>query len=163
LGSTLQLPDASTVAELLSSTLGDKIEAKEEGARPPDAGEVTATYMDADGELKGALLLTTALAACLGAALVKLPPAAAMEAVAHGTFSDTLVDDLHEVLNIAAQLFRASGGRRIVLANVYLAAEPVPDEVAARLKQPAAALSLEIKIPRYTTGKMCLVSIASGG
>jgi hypothetical protein len=160
LSSIPQLPEASRVAALLSDTLGEKIDATGGGTGAPAPGEVTATYVDDKGEIRGACLLSLALAACLGAALVRVPPGAALEAASQKMLSETLVDTLHEVLNIAAQLFRTPASHRVFLGTVYLPGEQVPDAVAAKLKRPAAILNLEVKLPRYTTGKMSLVTLA---
>ena len=128
--------------------------------KTPATNEVTATFVDADGELVGACLLSLALAACLGAALVRIPAEAALEAAAAKKLSGMLRDAVYEVLNIAAQLFRTTDVRhRIVLGEVYVPGQPVPDSVAAQLKQPAATLKVEVKIPRYTNGMLTFVTI----
>ena len=158
-----QLPKVSTIVELLSDTLGEKIDVKavkEVAGKAPATYEVTATFVDADGELVGVCLLNLALAACLGAALVRIPADAALEAAAEKNLSGMLRDTVHEVLNIAAQLFRTTDVRhRIVLGQVYVPGQPVPDSVSAQLKQPKATLKVEVKIPRYTNGMLTFVAL----
>ena len=158
-----QLPKVSTIVTLLSDTLGEKIDVrvvKDVAGKTPATDEVTATFVDADGELVGACLLSLALAACLGATLVRIPAGAALEAAAEKKLSGMLLDTVHEVLNIAAQLFRTTDVRhRIVLGQVYVPGQPVPDSVAAKLKQPAATLKVEVNIPRCTTGKLMLLAL----
>ena len=133
-----QLPEVSTIVELLSDTLGEKIEVKAVKAvagKTPATDEVTVTFVDADGEVVGVCLLKLALAACLGAALVRIPADAALEAAAEKKLSGMLRDTVYEVLNIAAQLFRATDVRhRIVLGEVYMPGQPVPDSVAATVQ-----------------------------
>jgi anti-sigma factor RsiW len=159
----MQLPMVSTVVDLLSGTLGEKVDVKAVKAvagNKPMTDDVTATFVDADGELVGACLLNLALAACLGAALVRIPAPAALEAAATKKLSGMLGDALYEVLNIAAQLFRATDVRhRIVLGEVYVPGQPVPDSVAAQLKKPAATLKVELKIPHYTSGMLTFVTL----
>jgi hypothetical protein len=158
-----QLPQVSTIAALLSDTLGEKIEVKaikQVAGKAPATEEVTATFVDADGEVVGACLLSLALAACLGATLVRIPADAALEAAAAKKLSDMLLDTVHEVLNIAAQLFRTTEVRhRIGLGKVYVPGQPVPDSIAAELKRPAAVLKVEVKIPRYTTGNLTFIAL----
>jgi hypothetical protein len=158
-----QLPQVSTIAKLLSDTLGEKIEVKAIKAvagKAPTIDEVTATFVDADGALVGVCLLNLALAACLGAAVVRIPAEAALEAAAEKQMSGMLRDTVYEVLNIAAQLFRTTDVRhRIVLGEVYVPGQPVPDSVAAQIQRPAAAFQVEVKVPRYTTGMLTFLAL----
>ncbi|MGV0950231.1 MAG: hypothetical protein ACOYB3_06120 [Azonexus sp.] len=158
-----QLPQVSTIVDLLSGILGEKINVKMVKAAPgqktPRTDEVTATFVDADGALVGVCLLSLSLAACLGAALVRIPAEAALEAATSKKIAGMLRDAVYEVLNIAAQLFRTTDVRhRIVLGEVYVPGQPVPDSVAAQIKQAAADLKVEVTIPRYTTGMLTFVT-----
>lgn len=155
-----QLPQVSTIEELLSDIFGEEIEVKAVEGKSRVTNDVTATFVDADGELVGACLLNLTLAACLGAALVRIPVEAATEAATAKKLSGMLRDAMYEVLNIAAQLFRTAGVRhRVVLGEVYIPGQPVPDNVAALLKKPASDIKVEVAIPRYTKGVLTFVAL----
>jgi hypothetical protein len=160
LSAKIQLPQVSAIEELFTDILGDEIDVKVFAGKAPPPNEVTATFVDGDGALVGACLLNLALAACLGAALVRIPSGAALEAAAAKNLSGMLHDAMNEVLNIAAQLFRTTDIRhRIVLGEVYEPGQPVPADIAAQLKKPTETLKVEVNVPRYTKGILAFVTI----
>lgn len=158
LSAKTQLPKLSTVADFFEGLFGEDIDVKASAAKTPVSNDVTVTFVDADGELVGACLLNLKLAASLGASWVRIPADAALEAATSKKLSGMLRDAVYEVLNIAAQLFRTTDIRhRIVLSEVFVPGQPVPDKVAAQIKKPAADLNVDVSIPRYTSGVLTIL------
>lgn len=159
--SKVALPDLERVAELLSDTLSKKVQVAQIGSETTGPDTVTALYSDDEGEPAAACVCEPAVAVCLGAALVRMPAAPALEAVARNDISDNLRDNLSEVLNIAAQLFRPRAARhRIALKSIYLPGQALAEAHADALARQSNRLDLEVDVPGYTKGKMTLTAIS---
>lgn len=140
--------------------MGDRIPAAIIPEGVPVIGNYAATYVDEEGELRGVIILSPTLAACLGAILIQIPAGAALEAAKKG-LTDALSETLHEVLNIAASLFRPSqASPRIYLANVYTPRRRPPDDIVNRIRECQMIRHMGIKIPKYANGKMTVLRIA---
>lgn len=154
------LPDPSRMADLLSDTLAKSVQVGPSAAAPASKGGVTAVYADDDGTPLGVCICELGLAACLGAALVRIPAPAVAEAIAGGTLSENLRENLIEVLNIAAQLFRPKAARhRVSLREIRLPGEALDEVIAEALKTPTSRMDIELTIPGYPKGKMSLATI----
>lgn len=158
--SKVALPGPERIAELLSDTLSKKVRVAQIGAELAGTDKVTAIYVDDGGEPASACICEPAIAVCLGAALVRIPAAAALEAAAQNDISDNMRDNLAEVLNIAAQLFRPQAARhRVALSSIYLPSQELKEHHAAALGRVSQRLDLEVEVSGYTTGKMSLAAI----
>ncbi len=154
------LPELEKIAELLSDIIAKDVQVSQATTAPAGEGKVTAVYRDDQGQPLSCCICELPLAAFLGAALVRMPAAAAKDAIAAGTLPENLRDNLFEVLNIAAQLFRPRAARhRVSLSALHLAAEPLGGELSSALASPASRVDVEVSIPGYEAGKMTLATL----
>lgn len=157
---TAELPDSTTLAKLLSETLGKSVRAKQMARARPPRDPVTAVYADDQGQRCAALVCPMSVAASLGAALAMIPAATALQAARRGQLTEVLADTVREVFNIAAQLFRPPNAKyRIALTELYVHKEPVPKELATALRKAAARLDVEVDISGYTKGPLSLLTL----
>jgi hypothetical protein len=90
----------------------------------------------------------------MGAALALSPASVAADAVRKGQLPGELFDNLHEVLNVVANLF---GGIHVRLQQVLPPSAALPASVAALVNRSSARLDLELAIAGYPGGRMSLV------
>lgn len=101
---------------------------------PPVAA---ATYRDAERVTHAAAMLDLAGAVVLGAALSRIPTAVVQEALACGELTQSMRENLHEVMNVLALLFNE---QRLHALHVRLGDLLVPDaeEVRTLCEDPGA-------------------------
>jgi len=156
----LTLPTSQRVSELLSGTLPTKVMAKPLPPSRTIPTGVTATYIDADGVLKGICVCDMDLAAALAAALVLIPAVEATSAARRTKLSDLMLDSLQEVLNITAQLLRpTASSTRISLGQVYQRQDDLPENVMATLKRPMGRRDFEVAITGYPGGQFSVMGV----
>jgi hypothetical protein len=94
----------------------------------------------------------------VGAALSLIPSGVAAEAIADGQVTDTVAENLHEVLNVMARLFSAADGSGVHLSRVHGPDEPLPAELVTRLTKPKARIDICVDIAGYGKGNLTLLS-----
>ncbi len=124
---------------------------------PPDACAIVAAYHDNTGATKRLLTCDLAFANSAGAALSMIPPGAANDAIKSGQVPDNILANLHEVMNIAVNLFIDSFGSRLELASVSRISELSPEAKAALSSKERT--SVDVAIPRYTSGRVGLIAV----
>jgi len=154
------LPTAEAVAGLLGALYGKSVDVEGCGAVSPRprAPSVVAAYYDRQGVFEAVCLCDLAFAAGAGAALSLMPADVAVRCVRRQELDEYVLQNLHEVLNVAAQLFSVGHGGGLVLRGFYLLPGALPDEVSALLQSPAARLDIQVTISGYRPGKMALLA-----
>ena len=85
---------------------------------------------------------------------------AAAESVEAGGLTDTLRDNLYEVLNIAASLFNAPGAEHLRLYQLHPAGLPLPPAVRAQALTLGRREDLAVEIAGYGAGALSVVLVA---
>ena len=138
------------VSKFLTNLFGLAIKATE--CAP--SGSVTfgahATYVDDDGEVRGHIVCDLPAAAMLGAALTQIPMGAVEDALESACLSDSLRENLIEVLNITVNLFPDHCEHRFVLKEVLFAESAIPEDKIASTHH------YEITIQRYGACRLAI-------
>lgn len=158
---SLFLPLPESAQRMLADLLGKPVTVKK--ATPmilgPTAPGMAATYVYDSGEL-GALALCDLPVSChIGAALMLLPPSVSAEGVKSGRLTETIIDNVREVLNIAASLFIHDQRPHVRLKTIHPLPSKLPDNVARTVLRPAARLDLEVTVQGYGGGKLSLLTV----
>ena len=132
-----------------------------EPAEPIGKPEVVATYADAEGQAKYALVCDLSVANSMGAALTRIPPGGAEDATRTGQVPDNLADNLHEVLNICSAIFSDVAHDRIVLGEMFVPGKDMADGFADELTTANCLLQIQFELDRYQSGKLTFVELAS--
>jgi len=117
-----------------------------------------AIYADDNGKAAALMLCDVGLAAYAGAALVLLPPTKAAPCAEGGYIDDELLENFHEVANVASALFNADGAPRVHLRELLSPPVDFPLDVRPLLVAPFARLHLDLNIEGYGKGRVVLLA-----
>ena len=129
-------------------------------ARPAESetettNNVVAIYTRVDNNDKFAITCDLSLANSLGAALTRIPPAAANEAIAEETVPENIGDNLYEVLNICSSILAELEGSRVVLDDMFLPGS-LDENVNKRLDSSDVITEFDYELERYTPGRISI-------
>jgi hypothetical protein len=116
-----------------------------------------ALYVDDRKQTAAVIGLDLTLSAWSGAALGLVPPGGAQDEVKARVLSQSMKENLYEVLNIAASVFNKAEAPHLRLHSIYAPGEPPPSDVAELLKAIGSRMDLEVEIGGYGKGKLCVV------
>jgi hypothetical protein len=149
------LPSADAVAAMLENLLGREVYVSD-----GDSGESlwSGRYITRDDQLAAVGLADIRMVAYAGSALSMVPPATAQDVVKEGDPTSAMIENLHEVLNVAASLMMDAGSDHVRLDGI----EPVAslDAVAADLVASGTGTSFVVDIDGYGKGGLSFVTHA---
>ena len=153
------LPSVTDLTSLLSSLTGRAVHLK---ATPPyvfanDKAALVAAYTTDDGVLGATLVSDLTFAASAGAALTMISAEVVMECAADGEMTERILENAHEVLNVAATLFNQPGSSHLVLGQVAGAGSELPAPLAQLLAKPGHRMDLEGMIEGYPKGRLSIL------
>jgi hypothetical protein len=151
-------------AALLGTLFDLRVEVRSETRKSALDRGVLAVYGASDGVARLAVHFEAALAASAGAALTRIPAAAAEEASRRSRLPDNVLENLCEVTNVLGRWPRSRWGQLRVQTTVMLPAA-LPAPVGQALKTPKPLATLTVTIPGYRPGLMTVLAIepAPGG
>jgi len=114
-------------------------------------------YRDDSGALAVACVMDLPLAANIAAALAMMPIGQVNESVRAGALNPGLLDNLREVMNVAASIFNRPGRPHVSLREVQPCPPALPADVTGLLGKPNFALHLDVAIAGYGGGRLSLV------
>lgn len=151
------LPVQEDIRELLTELLGREVTvARSEGPTGP-GGAVVADYVTDEGHPAAAVACDLRFAVRAGGAITLVPPPAAEEALAEGSLTPTLIENLREILNVMARLLNSAQTPHVRLRDVYPPGSQAPIETARLVAQPADRRSFDIEITGYGPGRLTIV------
>jgi len=147
------VPKETEVHEMLSMLYGDGFEL-DSGEPVPveDDKSMLAVYVNDSGEPSTACVCNYHFAAFAGAALTKIPVGGAEDAAATGDFSEMMMSNLHEIMNICSRIFMDNSSPHIKLDKLYKSLDDAPDDVRALLGKTAKTVDFNVTIPGYGDG-----------
>lgn len=153
------VPAPKSVRELLGDLLGRNVDV---APGPPYAPANTeawtlAAYVDDSYVVRAVAVADLELSVVVAAAIGLAPVRAVEAAVAEQCLDDSLTENLHEVLNIAASLLNAEGLRHLRLHQVFAPGAPRPPEFRAAALSLGRRLDLCVDVAGYGRGRFSLV------
>lgn len=155
------LPSPELVTRNYSDLMGRTFTAKKAAAPfAPKPGEKWAVARYGSGAPGSPAvvywLVDLPAAAGLGAALSMIPSATAQAAAREGKFSEALLENFREVMNVGAAMLKAAEGR-VALQDVLLPPQPPAAELAKWIASAQQRVDLTTTLQGYDAGRMLLL------
>ncbi|GAA1957761.1 hypothetical protein GCM10009798_16510 [Nocardioides panacihumi] len=156
------LPLPKQIKDLLEGLLGRDVTLTPSApfAPGPNAPASIAVYVDDSLRITSLVACDLKLSSYAGAALGLVPPGGAEAAVEAGGLTDTLAENLYEVLNIAASMFNAPGAEHLRLHELHPAGAPMPPMVRAQALTLGRREDVTLEIAGYGAGRLSIVMVA---
>ncbi len=117
-----------------------------------DASSIYAIFINDEGKQVTACVCDHHFAAFAGCALTRIPIGGAEDAANTGEFTEMMLGNLHEIMNICSRLFMNNSSPHLRLDTVYPAPDKVPDEARAMLDACQERVDFTVSIPGYGKG-----------
>lgn len=155
----VHLPHPQQVRDLFAQLLSRDVRLGP--GNPVTPGERTpasvALYADDDGHPRAVLACDLQLSVRAAAALGVVPLRHAEVSIRGGSLTETLRDNLHEVVDVAARLFNDGGGTHVRLDALHPAGWSMPDDVRAAALTLGRREDLAMDIGGYGLGRLSVV------
>ncbi|MCB1754028.1 MAG: hypothetical protein KDJ38_00815 [Gammaproteobacteria bacterium] len=154
------IPKKLEVQQMLGMLYDGEIDVEESDVLSTDAGSKTrvAVYIDDNDQPVCACTCDFPFTAYAGGALTKIPKAGAEEAANNGDFSEMMLSNLNEVMNICSRLFMSSKTPHLRLDKTYGTPDEAPETVTGMLSGTLAKAGFQVKIDGYGSGKLSFVA-----
>jgi len=158
---TSYLPVAKEIRDLLTELLDRDVSVSPSAPLAPTPKNpcTIGVYVDDQLQVTALVAFDLALSAHAGAAIGLVPVAGAQAAVEEGVLSDSLRENVYEVLNIAASLFNADDATHLRLYDVHHAGVAVPGDVLAKSLTLGRREDLAVDVPGYGPGRLSVVLV----
>ena len=159
---TSYLPTTKEIRDLLKDLLDRDIQLSPSAPLAPTPNNpcTVAVYVDDTLQVTSVIAFDLALSAYAGAAIGLVPVTGAQAAIEDRVLSDTLRDNVYEVLNIAASLFNKDGATHVRLYDAHHIGNPLPGDVLARALTLGRREDLAIEVGGYGPGRLSVVLVA---
>ncbi len=155
----VHLPQPKQVRDLLADLLGREVTLSPSApfAPGPDTPASVAVYVDDQLHIRALIACDLTFSAHAGAAIGLVPVGGAEAAVEDGKLTDTLAENLYEVLNIAASMFNVAGADHLKLHALHPAGPPLDPQVRIGTLTLGRREDLTVEIAGYGTGALSVV------
>ena len=150
------LPNPKHVRDLLESLFGKDVTVSPGDPVSLNAKAAVAVYVDPTMATTALCLLDIRLAAWLAGALALLPKGGLEDAIEEGELSQTHLEAVYEVVNIAASMFNGAGVNHSKLYKLYAPGEPLPGDIAG-LAVAFNRIDLAVDVAGYGSGALSIV------
>lgn len=123
----------------------------------PKVPATVATYVDDLLQITAVVCCDLPLSARAGAAIGLIPKSDANAAIIDGRLTQTLAENLHEVLNIISSLFNVDGATHVRLHTMHPAGSPMPRHVQAQALTLGRREDVALGIRGYGPGRISIV------
>jgi hypothetical protein len=155
----VHLPLPKQLRDLLADLLGREVslEPAPPYAPGPDTPASVAVYVDDSLRISALVACDLAFSAYAGAALGLVPPGGAQAAIDDGKLTDTLSENLYEVLNIAASMFNVAGADHLRLHALHPAGPPLDPQLRISTLTLGRREDLRVDVGGYGAGALSIV------
>ncbi len=152
----IPLPDPDGLRQILSMMYGNGLEVREGKPVPAAKGSdsLVALYVDDDDKPVVACAVDYPFTAYGGASLTRVSPGVAKECAGNGDFSDIMIGNVHEILNICSRLLMKKNSPHLRLHTLYRQSGDVPDAVRELIQKAREGVDLNVSFPNYGEGGM---------
>lgn len=158
---TVHLPNLMQIRELLGDLLGRDVALKAAAPLVPQRSNPCSVAVIVDDNIRPRAVIVADLAfsAYAGAAIGLLPAPGAQDAIEEGALTDTLAENLYEVLNIASSMFNVPDAPHMKIQVLHPIGAPCPPDALALACTLGRREDVEVDIAGYGTGRMSIVLI----
>ncbi len=156
---THPFPKAEAIRELLGDLLGRSVTvvAGDPLVLEPETAAVMADYRDDDGGVGAMCITDLRLSNALGAALTMVAPTAVEQAVKSGQVDAQNLENLSEIVKVAARLFNHEDFAPLRWHEVQTTTSELPDATNAFVREPAARRDYDVTVDEYGAGKLAIL------
>ena len=154
------IPKQIEVQQMLGMLYDNEISVDEAEPLNTDAGAKTLVAVYIDDEDKPVTVCTCDFnfTAYAGGALTKIPKPGTDEMAESGEFSQMIMGNFYEVMNICSRLFMNSQTPHLRLEKTYTAPEDAPGEVVELLSSSSRKAGFKVNIDGYGDGQISFVA-----
>jgi hypothetical protein len=158
---TSYLPVPKEIRDLLTELLDREVSVSPSAPLAPTPKNpcTIGVYVDDLLQVTALVAFDLALSAHAGAAIGLVPVGGALAAIEEGLLTDSLRENVYEVLNIAASLFNVDGATHLRLYDVHHAGVAVPGDVLGKALTLGRREDLAVDVPGYGPGKLSVVLV----
>lgn len=158
--STFVIPKEIEVKQMLGMLYDSGLEVQPTDSLPTESGSksLIAVYVDDDDQPVTACACDYNFTAFAGAALTKIPKGGAEDAASSGDFSEMMLCNLNEVMNICSRLFMDSTTPHLRLDKTYGSPDEVPDNMKSIISGSGGRSDFDVVIPGYGDGKITFLT-----
>ena len=155
----VHLPQPKQLRDLLVELLDREVELTPAPpfAPGPDPPASVAVYVDDSLRISAVVACDLAFSAYAGAAIGLIPIGGAQAAIEDGKLTDTIAENLYEVLNIAASVFNVPGADHLRLHALHPAGPPLDPQVRLQTLTLGRREDLSVDIGGYGVGALSVV------
>ena len=147
------VPEEKNIHDTLAMLYGNDVTLDSCEATPiENEKNMIAVFINDDGEPSTACSCNYNFVAFAGSALTRIPVGGAEDAAESGDFSDMMLSNLYEVMNICSRMFMTDTSPHIKLDKVYKSFDEAPDDVRDAFKDVQERIDFDVEIPGYGNG-----------
>lgn len=155
----VHLPQPKQIRDLLTDLLGREVTISPSTplAPAPDAATSIAVYVDDQLRISALVVCDLSFSAHVGAAIGLIPVGGAESAIEDAALSESIAENLYEVLNIAASLFNVAGADHLRLHALHPAGPPLDPQLRISALTLGRREDLSVDIAGYGSGALSVV------
>lgn len=154
------VPSEVDLRQILTMLYGDALtlQAANAGSAENCSKSVVAVYVNDNNEPVTACICDHDFVAFAGSALTRIPPGGAEDAAASGDFSEMMLGNHHEIMNICSRLFMNSDSPHLRLEKVYVSPDDVPENARTVLQTSELRADFNVEVPGYGAGNLSFIA-----
>jgi len=147
------LPKENEVHKMLSMLYGDEL-VLDTGEPVPVANgsSMFAVYINDEGKPSTACVCNYNFVAFASSSLTRIPVGGAEDAAETGDFSEMMLSNLNEIMNICSRIFMNNSSPHLKLDTVYKSLDDAPDNVRTMFDNAEERIGFSVTIPGYGDG-----------
>jgi len=159
----IPMPNSIELQQILSMMYGDGLKAETGEPVPAEPGSksLVAIYVDDDDQPIAACAVDYPFTAYAGASLTRIPPGTAEECASSGEFTEIMLGNVHEIMNICSRLLMNSSSPHLRLQTLYDTPDKLPEEVATLVQSPVERVDFSVSFPNYGDGRLSFKALAA--
>lgn len=124
-----------------------------------DPNAIYGTYIDDNDVPVSLAVIDRKFAAYLGSALTLVPPATAEASASSGEFSDIVIANVREILNILSRIYMEGTSPHLRFAETRMTKGDLTPAEQSVLDNTAARLDMKMEVPGYGAGLCSLLTL----
>ena len=152
--SSIPLPKPVELQQMLAMMYGSDLKAAPGDPVPATPGNqsLVAVYVDDEDAPVATCAMDYAFTAYAGASLTRIPLGTARECAQNGDFSEIMIGNVHEIMNICSRLLLNSDSPHLRLLTLYQSPDELPENVQELIQTPPATADFSISFADYGDG-----------
>lgn len=153
------IPQAKDVMQMVAMLYGNDAAVADGDVIPADSDKsMVAVFVSDDDQPVTACVYDWEFAAYAGSALTRIPQGGAEDAAKDGDFSEMMMGNVREFMNICSRLFMTDSSPHLRLGETYKAGDARPESVSAMVSGCAGKAGFTVSIPNYGSGKLSFIA-----